>query len=80
MRCPRLGGEVLFSYCEREGGGLPCPRIVGCWRAIFPVEEYLMRTLTGEDWKRFSNREPKDKMTTLLELVEQAKQRMSREP
>jgi hypothetical protein len=27
MRCPRLGGEVPFSYCEREAGDLPCRQV-----------------------------------------------------
>lgn len=80
MRCPRLGGEVFFSYCECEAGDLPCARILVCWQAVFPVEEYLRSKLTGEEWMRFCIREPKDKMTTLLELVEQAKKRTARTP
>lgn len=80
MRCPRLGGDVFFSYCECEGEDLPCARIVTCWQAAFPVEAYLRQKLTAEDWVKFCSREPKDKISTLLELVEQAKKRASRTP
>ena len=73
MRCPRLGGEVLFSYCEREAGDLPCRQVVRCWQAGFPVEDYLRETLMPEAWERFNGQTPKDRMTTILDVVEAAK-------
>jgi len=73
MRCPRLGGEVMFQYCKREGGDLPCPRILSCWSSFFPVEVCLRATMSDADWDRFTSRVPKDKVTTLLELIERAK-------
>jgi hypothetical protein len=73
IRCPRLGGEVFFQYCEREGGDLPCSRIITCWRAFLPVEDYLRGKLPEEAWVRFTSHAVKDKVTTLLELVERAK-------
>ena len=79
IRCPRLGGEVPFSYCEREAGELPCRQVVRCWNAGFPVEEYLRETLTPEVWDRFRSEVPKDRMTTLLDIVESAKQRQKKE-
>lgn len=75
LRCPRLGGEVFFRYCEREGGDLPCSRIITCWHVLIPVEDYLREKLSDEEWMRFTGTVPKDKMTTLLELVERAKKR-----
>jgi hypothetical protein len=75
IRCPRLGGEVTFSYCEKEGGDLPCPRIILCWQPHFPVEDYLKGKLTQTQWDRFSNQAPKHKVTTLVELIEAAKKR-----
>jgi hypothetical protein len=80
MRCPRLGGEVLFSYCERESGDLPCRLIVRCWESVFPVEETLRETLPPEAWERFRSQMPKDRMATLLDLVEAAKQRRKNRP
>jgi len=76
MRCPRLGGEVFFTYCLKEGGSVPCARIVVCWQPFFPVEEYLRSKLTPDQWDRCFNREPGDKMTSLLELIAKAKEGM----
>jgi hypothetical protein len=75
LRCPRLGGEVNFSYCEREGGNIPCIRIISCWNPYFPVEMYLKKKMTKDAWERFSCYIPKDKVTTLIELIETAKKR-----
>jgi hypothetical protein len=74
MRCPRLGGEVPFSYCEREAGDLPCRQVIRCWAAGFPVEEYLRGTLTPEAWERFRSEVPKDRMTTLLDIARAVKE------
>jgi hypothetical protein len=76
IRCPRLGGEVKFFYCAVEGGDLPCSRIVDCWQAFFPVEAYLRGRMSQEAWERFSRQIPKDKVSTLIELIEAAKKRV----
>ena len=76
IRCPRLGGEVTFSYCRQEGGSQPCPRIIICWYPYFPVEQYLRGTMSEEAWHRFISHTPKDKILTLVELVEEAKKRV----
>jgi hypothetical protein len=73
VRCPRLGGEVMFQYCKEEGGDLPCPRILSCWSSFFPVEAYLRDQISSENWDRFTGQVPKDKVSTLLELIERAK-------
>ncbi len=75
IRCPRLGGEVTFSYCEKEGGELPCLRIISCWEAYFPVGTYIKDKLTQAQWDRYVNQAPKHKVTTLVELIEEAKKR-----
>lgn len=75
MRCPRLGGEVKFFYCAREGGDLPCLRIIDCWQAFFPVETYLRGRMSQESWEKFSRQVPKNKVATLIELIEAAKKR-----
>lgn len=73
IRCPRLGGPVTFSYCLQEAGDLPCPRTVSCWHLYFPVEPYLKHKLSKDQWESFQSHEPKDKVTTLVELIEEAK-------
>ncbi|MEI8172222.1 MAG: hypothetical protein WCH07_01925 [Deltaproteobacteria bacterium] len=75
MRCPRLGGEVTFSYCEREGGDRPCLRIISCWQPVFPVEACLRESMSQDAWESFSGQTPKDKVSTLIELIEAAKRR-----
>ena len=75
LRCPRLGGEVKFSYCRKEGGDLPCLRIITCWYPHFPVEQHLRANMTKDSWDSFVGQMPKDKITTLMELIEAAKKR-----
>ena len=71
-RCPRLGGEAPFTYCLREAGDLPCHRIVICWQPLFPVEEYLRKTLSPQRWKEFADRKPQEKIVSLIDLIEEA--------
>lgn len=79
LRCPRLGGEVRFAYCKREGGDMPCLKIIKCWQLFFPVEAYLKESMSHEAWEHFSCQVPKDKMTTLIELIEAAKKRATQD-
>jgi hypothetical protein len=76
IRCPRLGHEVFFSYCRREAGELPCHRTIICWQSFFPVEAHLKEVLPADQWEIFSSQGPGDKMTTLINLIEQAKSRV----
>ena len=75
-RCPRLGDEVTFGYCCRERGDLPCARTLICWQHRFPVEAYLRARLTPEQWERWSCDKPKEKLASLIELIEEAKERL----
>jgi hypothetical protein len=75
IRCPRLGGEVPFSYCEKEAGDLPCPMVANCWTRIFPIEEYLQHTLTAESLGRLYNQSAKDRMGTILGIAAAVKKR-----
>jgi hypothetical protein len=78
-RCPRLGGEAPFTYCLQEAGDLPCHRIIVCWKAFFPVEAYLRKTLSPQKWEEFADRKPKEKITSLLEMIEEAKSKVDEE-
>ncbi|RLB85208.1 MAG: hypothetical protein DRH24_02720 [Deltaproteobacteria bacterium] len=73
IRCPKLGNQVTFAYCLKEGGDIPCPRTIKCWQSFFPVEDYIRKRLTPEDWERCFNQKPKEKILTLVELIEAAK-------
>jgi hypothetical protein len=54
---------------------LPCFKTLDCWYDHFPVEVYLRKALSQDDWARAFEVPPKPKMLSLLELIEQAKQR-----
>ncbi len=77
IRCPRLGGEVTFAYCLQEGGELPCSKVIVCWEIHFPVEAALGEKLSPEQWERCFNPAPKDKVSSLVELIEAAKARQA---
>ncbi|MDY6881908.1 MAG: hypothetical protein V2J25_15605 [Desulfatiglans sp.] len=75
IRCPRLGHQITFSYCRSETLGLPCSKILDCWFEHFQVEDWLRKDMSTEDWEKTFQRDPKPKITSLLELIEQAKKR-----
>ena len=56
---------------------MPCLKIVKCWQPFIPVEAYLRESMSQEAWEHFSRQVPKDKMTTLIELIEAAKKRVN---
>jgi hypothetical protein len=75
IRCPRLGDEITFSYCLQESGEFPCSRILRCWSSFFDVEYSLKAKMATEKWDSFKNSQAKDKVTSLIELIEAAKAR-----
>ncbi len=75
IRCPKLGHQVTFSYCKREGGDIPCSRAIICWQSFFPVERYFRELLTEEEWKKSFEKDQKPKIPTIIELIEAAKKR-----
>jgi hypothetical protein len=80
IRCPRLGGETPLTYCLREAGTLPCHRIVACWQAYFPVETCLKEWLSPQQWQEFESRKPKEKLASLLELIDEAQKASETKP
>ena len=75
IRCPRLGHQITFTYCQVENQGLPCFKILDCWYEHFLVEEYLRKKMDPEQWKKIFQGPKKPKMVSLVELIEQAKER-----
>ena len=75
VRCPRLGDEMAFSYCLRESVTLPCSRIISCWSLVFDVDSFLHANMTIQDWQSFNNAQPRDKVTSLIEIIEAAKRK-----
>ena len=75
IRCPRLGHQINFSYCRSENSGLPCFKTLDCWYNHFDVHAYLTDKLTEEDFKRTFSNKGKPKVSSLFDLIEQAKAR-----
>ena len=75
IRCVRLAHEIPFSYCRSENNGLPCFRILDCWYSHFLVEDYLRSELEPEEWDEILNNPGKPKAVSLLELIDQARER-----
>jgi len=75
-RCPRLGNSVPFNYCEICGDDQqPCFKILDCWWEHFDVVQYLKDNLSEDQFNHLMEARPKPKVTSLLELIEQAKRR-----
>jgi len=73
IRCPRLGGEVTFAYCRVEGDDIPCIRIIICWQNCLPIAGFLQERLSADQLERFAQQKPKERIVTLVELIEAAK-------
>jgi len=77
-RCRRLGHEVAFGYCRQEAGGQPCHLILDCWWERFDVRGFLQAHLPEQIMAQVeSAAQPRPKVLSLLELLEQTKQRLA---
>jgi hypothetical protein len=75
IRCPRLGDEIPFFYCLQEAVDFPCARIIFCWMPFFDIENYLKDKLAPQKWEKFINLQPKDKIVSLVQIIEGVKAR-----
>ncbi|MBU2549779.1 MAG: hypothetical protein KKB20_15300 [Proteobacteria bacterium] len=79
-RCPRLGGEVTFDYCRKLAGGLPCGRSLICWELLFPVQLYMARILTEEEWREAFDQPGPGRLERILEAAARAETEASSSP
>lgn len=75
-RCPRLGGPVGFAYCLRCELEQPCLKVVDCWWETFDIVQYLKDHLPEDQFERVMNARPKAKIASLVEMIQQARQRV----
>lgn len=75
-RCRMLGHEVPFSYCRKLQGDYPCRNVANCWFERFDVMDFLKMHFTEEEIQKFLT-PAKPRMQTLIEMIEQARQRTS---
>ncbi len=72
-RCPRLGGEVRFAYCQSCGvNGAVCYKILDCWWERFDVASYLKKHLSSEEFAALEAVRPPSKITSLIDLIQSA--------
>lgn len=76
-RCPRLGGDVAFGYCRICGEDrAPCFKILDCWWERFDVVGHMRSCLTPPAYTALLNRRPPpNKVTSLVDLIRQARDR-----
>ena len=82
LRCRRLGHEVTFGYCRRETGGKPCRLILDCWWQRFDIRGFLQTHLAPEVMAQVEHSridQPPPKMSSLLDMIQEAKDRLARE-
>ena len=80
-RCPRLGHQLSFAYClkcgEQDG---PCFKTVDCWWEYFDVKRYLNDNFPPETVQvLLENKPPPPKVSGLVEMIEQARQRLKKD-
>jgi hypothetical protein len=81
-RCRRLGHEVTFGYCRQETGGKPCRLVLDCWWERFDVRSFLQANLSEDAMaqvERAAASPAPSKVLSLVEIIQQAKDRLAAE-
>ncbi len=71
--CRRLGHEVDFSYCRIADQGVPCFKIFDCWYERFDIQAFMTSHYSSEEITNLLA-PPRDKVSSLYELIAKAKQ------
>jgi hypothetical protein len=72
---------VAFGYCRQETRGTPCRLILNCWWEQFDVRSFLQANLPAEDMaqvERAGDSPPPAKVLSLVEMIQQAEDRLKR--
>lgn len=78
-RCPRLGSVVSFGYCRTCGNEKhPCFKVFDCWWEQFDVTAYFKERLSAEAFEQLVQAKPPNKVSSLLDLIQQAQERMKK--
>lgn len=79
-RCPRLGGDVAFGYCMGCGENkAPCFKVLDCWWERFDVVAHMRSCLPTEAFEALRyKRTPPDKVASLFDLIQRARERVSK--
>jgi hypothetical protein len=77
--CRRLGHWLTFKYCRQENKGLPCRKIMDCWFEKLPIKEFLKENYKEKEIS-YIFKPSKQKLTSIIELIEQAKNKKDKTP
>ena len=66
-----LGHHLTFAYCRQTASGQPCRKIFDCWFEKLDIGQFIKENFTEEQIKTLLA-PPKDKMVSLVELIQQA--------
>jgi len=79
-RCPRLGSVVSFGYCRACGQERQaCFKVFDCWWEQFDVTSYFQQRLSPDAFKRLAQAPSPNKIASLVDLIQQARQRVQKE-
>lgn len=73
-RCPKLGHQLTFAYCQTEAGDRPCLRVVPCWDDRFEVVAWVKATIPSHEWDKYLEPLIPNKAGSLLDLIAKAKE------
>lgn len=77
--CRRLGHWLTFNYCRQETDGFPCSKIMDCWFEKIQIKKFLKENYEEEKISYIFGY-PKPKISSLVEIIEQAKKRTNKTP
>lgn len=78
-RCPKLGHDITFDYCQTEANGGLCNGILNCWWEFFNVHEFLKRQ-APEALAELEARTPQNRVASLADMIKQAQARAGGSP
>ena len=74
IRCSKLGHNLTFAYCRKEGIDKPCAKIVDCWSLRIDVLNYLNSQFGTKFLREFISGKKKDRMSSIIEAIDRTKE------
>jgi len=72
IRCPRLGGDVIFQFCRTCDPPF-CHRIIVCWAGRIDIGTYLAENFSAEQIYAGLGKKPDNKLAQILKAAEKSK-------
>jgi hypothetical protein len=72
IRCPRIGGEVIFKYCRTCGDPF-CHIIINCWAPRIDIGSFLAENYTPEQIQKCLSTRGSGRLSRILSATEPPK-------